>query len=152
MTRDLESTWDRLRAFPGVVVGKGATEQEVASAESALGLRIQGPYREFLLRFGWARIIREEFFGLGQDVPPGLNVLEISLRERNKSQPRLRKEYIPVRHDGGGNFDCIYVGAIRGLENPMILWEREEGAQQTPEQTAADFSEWLWVRLNELEE
>jgi hypothetical protein len=125
-------------------VGKGATQAAIEAAEQSLGVRISGDYRRFVEEYGWGGAGHVELYGLGDDVPPHLNVVNITQSERADMFPRLRSELLPIMNDGGGNLYCLDTNT----EGPVVvLWDHEGTADQVPSVEAANFSSWLAARL-----
>ena len=79
----------RLERHPSRVLGHGVAEAEIDAAGTHLGLPLTGGYRRFLLRFGWGGVGAFELFGLGVDVPPYLNLVELTRSEREEVRPAL---------------------------------------------------------------
>lgn len=122
---------------------QGAAEELIVDAEAALG-QLPVDYRHFLSAFGYASVGPDEIYGLGPDVPPYLNVLEITLAERRDS-PNFPSEGIVIFNDGGGN---LYF--LRNLkdeaDSPVFVWFHDD-----PEDIQIDsssFSEWLLGKLS----
>ncbi|MFL5320099.1 MAG: SMI1/KNR4 family protein [Myxococcaceae bacterium] len=147
-----DSVFERLLRLEGVQLGAGATEAELSEAEKKLQLTFSGGYRAFLIRFGWMRFQREEVFGLGADVPPELDLVSVTQRERTRAPPQLRREFTPVKYDGWGNFLCLAPLRPHEKEARVVLWEKEEGAQQVPEELAGSFGAFLSAVLDEIQE
>lgn len=138
---DLEK---QILAFPrGYVSGVGVTDIDIKGAEGVLGLKINGSYRLFLLRFGWIDIATMELFGLGKDVPPYLNLVTITLSERSEAHPALSPLLLPVFNDGGGNLYCLDSSTENLDEYPVVFWDHELGPSQKPDFVSSSFSEWL---------
>jgi cell wall assembly regulator SMI1 len=138
-----EDVLSRLAAHPASAVGQGAPEAQIANAERQLGVRFDQCYRYFLARCGWATLGSSEFFGLGDDVPPYLNLVGIVESERNEAHPPLPPTLIPLKNDGGGNLYCIDAGRSDTGGSPVVFWDHELGAKQQPEAVAPDFAGWL---------
>lgn len=104
-------TFDELRALLVEVgpleVGKGAPTAAIEAAEKALGIFIRGDYRRFLEHFGWGGVGGIEVYGLGDDVPRHLSLVNITRSERSEMFPRLRPELLPIMNDGAGNLYCL---------------------------------------------
>lgn len=120
--------------------GQGASEAEIAQAESALNLPIRGDYREFLRTFGWGGVGSHELYGLGQDVPEHLNLIAITQSERTEMLPRLNAHLLPIMNDGAGNLYCIDAAADCA---PIVFWDHTLTADQIPERRASGFATWL---------
>jgi hypothetical protein len=141
---------DRLTKAEKSGFGAGATAQEISAAEQLLGIRIGGSYREFLKQFGGGGVGHIEIFGLGLRVPPYLNLVSVTQRERHELQPSLRRELIPIMNDGAGNLYCLDTRVSD--EPPIVYWDHSAGADQRLEVDSADgFAAWLMKRLDQLE-
>jgi SUKH superfamily protein len=129
-----------LKAF-----GRGASEQEIHAASTRLGVNLVGGYRRFLQRFGWGGVGSLELFGLGPDVPPHLNLVDLTESERTEMRPALPSHLIPFMNDGGGNLYCL--DSRRNGEPPVVFWDHTASEEQEPEFTAPDFVSWMaeWI-------
>lgn len=103
----------------------GAKSDEiVASAEKALGLKFPPSYKEFLLSFGCGDISGQEFYGVVNSdfVNSGIpDAVWLTIRERSDSQ--LPKRLVIVGAQGDGAYyalDCGRVG--EDGECPVIIW------------------------------
>lgn len=76
-----------LREMPGLCVGCGASEKEIAQAESRLGVRFADEYREYLEHCGMAQMHGRELTGIG--VVEHLDVIGVTqeCREYNQGIP-----------------------------------------------------------------
>lgn len=128
--------------------GQGASEEQLVAAERELGLKISGGYRKFLKRFGWLGIGPTEVYGLGTGVPKHMDLVNITLSERTEMRPRLRQSLIPLMNDGGGNLFCIDATSVEGESQPVVFWDHDLDVDQTPEQVAPSFEDWLHERLS----
>lgn len=138
----------RILAFPErFTSGKGAAVAEIEDAEHQLGLKITGGYREFLLRFGWMDIGLVELFGIGEDIPPYLNLVIVTLSERSEMRPNLALMLLPFHNDGFGNLYCLDMAASVGDEHPVVFWNHECGSGQIPEPVSNSFAEWLSAEI-----
>ncbi|WP_257457244.1 SMI1/KNR4 family protein [Archangium lipolyticum] len=136
---------EMLERNPSKSLGQGACETEIHAANVQLGVTLAGGYRLFLRRFGWGGVGSIELFGLGGDVPPYLNLTEMTRSERADMSPSLSAHLIPLMNDGGGNLYCLD-SRVEG-EPPVVFWDHAAGAQQEPVQVASNFIEWLAARV-----
>ncbi|WP_080682328.1 SMI1/KNR4 family protein [Sorangium cellulosum] len=135
-----EQLAQRIRSNADREVGTGATEEDIAAAEQALGIPLRGGYRDFLRSFGWGGVSHFELYGLGADVPQYLHLVSITQSERRTMTPRLPPHLIPIMNDGGGNLFCLNTTIN---EPTIVLWDHEHGEDQQPEWEASTFVEWL---------
>jgi cell wall assembly regulator SMI1 len=126
-------------------VGRGATDGEIASAESSLGVRFPESYKAFLATFGWARIHHDALYGVGPDVPSEYGLVTNVLSERNEAQPLIPHPLVAIMNDGAGNNYCLDTAKLRDGECPVVFWdhEHEDGQGQLPERVAPSFDKWL---------
>ena len=96
-----------LQEHPSRRFGAGASDDEIGQAEIALEVEFPDSYRLFLAEFGWGGAGDFDLFGLGTDVLPGLNVVEVTISERSQMMPLTPKHLVPVMNDGGGNLYCL---------------------------------------------
>ena len=123
--------------------GQGASETEIQTAQSALGVTFPESYLAFLRRFGWARFSTERLYGLGKDAPPYLELVKVARSERTEAVPPIPMRLIPIMNDGAGNHFCIDSSVRRGGENPVVFWDHELGTDQEIDFVSTDFAEWL---------
>lgn len=146
----LEEMRQRVSTFADKECGRGATEAEVAAAESSLGNSFPKSYRHFLRCFGWARFSHEELYGIGSDVPTGLNLVRNALAERQEMAPAMPRYLVPVMNDGAGNHYCLDTGSLATGECPIVFWDHEQGGEQKPQFIAESFDVWLLELLQML--
>lgn len=138
-----------LRTRAAVVVGTGASDLSVAAAERALGLVFPRSLREYLRRFGHLVIGHFELFGLGEGIPPFLDLVKMTQCERTESGCPVPVDLVPLLNDGGGNLYCI---GTRGASTGKIyFWDHEAGPGQEPDEWAGSLEEWLGELLDETE-
>lgn len=128
-------------------VGKGATQATIAAAERALGISIRGDYRRFVEEYGWGGVGHIELYGLGDDVPRHLNLVDITTSERTEMSPRLGAELLPIMNDGGGNLYCL---DMKTKGPGVVFWDHEGASDQNPSVEAAEFSTWFASKLGEI--
>jgi hypothetical protein len=138
---------ERLHRNPANSLGRGVTDAEINIASFELGVELNGGYRLFLKRFGWAGIGSIELFGLGTDVPPYLNLTAMTRSEREDTHTALPTHLVPLMNDGGGNFYCLDTRVPE--ESPVVFWDHTAGARQEPRVVAADFTHWLTTRVEQ---
>lgn len=138
---------EKLERIPSKHFGQGASEAEINTASTQLGINLAGGYRLFLLRFGWGGFGSIEIFGLGADVPPYLSLTEMTRSEREEMSPRLPSHLVPLMNDGGGNLYCLD-SRVEG-EPPVVFWDHTAGEQQEPTKVTSDFMVWLAERVRE---
>jgi hypothetical protein len=148
MSMTFEQLKTLLEQFGALEVGKGATKAAIEAAERALGIAIRGDYRRFVEEYGWGGVGCMELYGLGDDVPRHLNLVDITTSERTEMSPRLRTELLPIMNDGGGNLYCLDT-RTEGPE--VVFWDHEDTPNQDPSVEASDFSEWLASKLTEMQ-
>lgn len=131
------------------IFGRGASEHEIHVASTRLGVNLSGGYRLFLQRFGWGGVGSFEFFGLGLDVPPYLDLVAIAESERTEMRPALPAYLIPLMNDGGGNLYCL---DSRDVGEPaVVFWDHTAGEEQAPQRVAPDFVSWVAERMEHLD-
>ena len=132
-------------------VGSGASGEAVAAAERTLGVQFPKDYAVFLQTYGWARLICDELYGIGESVPLHLNVITNAIREREDFRPYMPEHLLPVLSDGAGNHYCLDVSQIASGACPVVFWDHDEGETQTPNTVGSSFSDWLVERVTEQE-
>lgn len=131
-----------LRDAAHAETGTGVDVASVAAAEAQLG-SFPSDYKEFLENFGWLSLGHREIFGLGDDVPPYLDVVRVTLSERSEPGEPIPATAVALMNDGAGNifyFDCA---AVATGDAPVLLWDHEGGSSQAPTVVAPSFSAWL---------
>ena len=111
-----DARWDTIRAFveqaraDGHDAGSPVGDAQIEAAERELGA-FPEPYRRFVREFGWLEIAGCTVYGLGDDVPPFLDVVRETLAERQDFEPGLDDGYIAIGPDGAGNLWCVETAA-----------------------------------------
>lgn len=136
-----------LRRVRDLECGEGATEEQILRAERTLSLKFPESYRRFIRTYGWASFGSYEVFGLGKDIPKHLDLLTITLWERNESGNPLPLWLLPIYNDGGGNLVCIDCreGQSQGT---VIAWYHDE-LSEGPDQIGRSFDDWLYHAIKE---
>jgi len=137
-----------LLSFESRDLGTGASDDEIAAAEQALGVRIEGGYRQFLTQFGWGGVEDVELFGLGAGVPPFLDLVRLTKSGRSETQPYLPHHLLPVMNDGAGNQYCLDTRVAD--EPPIVCWSHEAGTDQTPDVESRSLTSWLGRLLDDI--
>jgi hypothetical protein len=138
----------RLRSFRGAEFGKGATPREIDLAARRLGVVFPRNYRTFLELFGWASIGGLELYGLGEDVPAHLNLVEVTLSERTGMRPRMPHHLVPLANDGGNHY-CLGADACEERERPVVFWDHALREGQDPALVGRSLEAWLSAELDE---
>ena len=141
--RELISTIDQ---FQNKELGKGVSADEIQRAEVDLGVTFPNSYREFLLRFGWARFAHDDLCGLGADLPDYRDVVKHTKFERmmNRGMPPA---LVTLMADGAGNHYCLDTRAITSGECGVVFWDHE---CMKSDPAAEAFVPWLRQRLSRL--
>jgi len=135
--RELRET---LRLGDGSELGAGASAFRVREAEDAIGI-LPETYRSFVLEYGWACLGPYEIYGLGDDIPPHLDLVTVTLSERHDGG--LSPDLIPIMNDGGGNLFCVEAVLAVGLSGSIKFWDHETRSQVALAEGIVDFSDWL---------
>ena len=140
----------RLRTHPNQSFGSGTDEAEIRYAEKTLGVRLPNSYKSFLRKFGWGGVEHFEIFGLGPGVPEYLNVVKITVSEREDMRPAIPSQLVPIMNDGFGNHYCLETSRVSGNECNVVIWNHELPNNQAPEFVAKSFADWLNGLLDDL--
>jgi hypothetical protein len=124
-------------------VGVGATQREIDAAESALGVRFPQSLRAFLARFGFLVIGHHELYGLGKGVPPFLDIVRMTISEREASGLPLPANLLALENDGGGNLFTLDVRDESPNDAPVVFWHHELGPKQEPAMISPSLAQWL---------
>jgi cell wall assembly regulator SMI1 len=139
----------RISNFSDKLTGTGASPDDIAEVEKQLGVRLPASYRDFLGTYGWARFAFNEFYGIGADVPPHLQLSTNTIAERTAMQPPMPHSLIPVLNDGAGNHYCLATNQISDGECPVVFWDHDNGPDQETTKEGRSFGEWLIKFLDE---
>jgi hypothetical protein len=148
---DVHAVCARLFATANKRVGRGVPQTQVAELENRLGVRLPASYKVFLQTFGWLEIGSYEVFGWGEDVPPHLDVLQITEWERHESGVPLPYSLVPIYNNGAGDLECLATHLMFRNECPVVAWYHEEGNAQEPDIIAESFTDWLEQKLNSVQ-
>lgn len=130
-------------------VGTGASLDAIEEVERVLGVQLPSDYETYLRTYGWARLIYDELYGLGESVPTHLNLVTNTVRERTDFRPYLPKHLIPVMPDGAGNHYCLDLSNSDSGKCPVVFWNHDEGEQQIPRIVGPSFSDWIVDHVTE---
>jgi cell wall assembly regulator SMI1 len=130
-------------------VGSGASAEAVQAVEQTLGVQFPKDYDAFLQKYGWARLMYDELYGVGDSVPEHLNLITNTVRERTDFRPYLPKYLVPVLADGAGNHYCLDLSKADSGTCPVIFWDHDEGETQTPKVVGPSFSDWIVEHVTE---
>ncbi|HOF18852.1 MAG TPA: SMI1/KNR4 family protein [Phycisphaerae bacterium] len=141
-----------LRRLSRGACGKRADAQTVRDAEKALRVSFPEDFKAFLSAVGWCSVGHLEFFGLGRDVPPHLDLVRVTEMERRTRHPSLRADLIPLMNDGAGNLPSLATAESNGESCPVVFWSHDDpnGENQEPMRIAPDYLTWLSRMLDDL--
>lgn len=128
----------RARAY---APGRGATEAEIAAAESEFGVSFPDSFIQREL--GWAEVGGSRIYGLGADVPPSLDLVRANVSERTELRPRLPAHLVALCKNGAGDHYSLDTRRPVDEECRVMLWAHEDGENQRPALEAANFTSWL---------
>lgn len=124
-------------------LGTGASSSEIAEASCLLNVEFPTSYRIFLEKYGWARLIYDELYGVGRHVPRHLDLVAVTLAEREKFSPILPRHLIPILPDGSGSHYCLDTSKSSQGECPVVFWDHNANEEQVPEVVDRDFGSWI---------
>jgi hypothetical protein len=133
----------RLRLTAGDMVGVGATSEVIEAAEARLAVRFHPSLRTYLARFGWMEVGHRELFGLGDGVPPHLEVVSLTISERTEVGAPLPGRLVPIFNDGGGNLYCVVCDAGAPDDGAIVFWDHDPPGHADPVIVARDLVIWL---------
>jgi hypothetical protein len=140
---------DTIRGLEDAETGAGVGDDAVYAAEETLGRFPEG-YRRFVREFGWLNAPGVEVFGLGEDVPFHLDLLQNARWEREQSGNPIPASLVPVYNNGAGDLLCFDTReTARTRESPMFFWRHEDGPDQDLSSEAPSFSDWLLEKLTQ---
>lgn len=124
-------------------VGTGAAAELIRAAEQVLGVQFPKDYITFLRKYGWARLMYDEMYGVGESVPDHLNLITNTVRERTDFRPFMPKYLVPVLGDGAGNHFCLDLSKVGSESCPVVFWDHDEVESQSPKTVGPSFSDWI---------
>lgn len=128
--------------------GRGATEAQVRDAESRLGVDLPASYRRFLTTLGWAETDDFVVYGLGDDIPPLLDlVVNTDLERSDDPGSSMPPHLIPICPDGTGNHECLDTSREIQGDCPVAYWGRTPGRAYGSRPVAPSFAAWLESRF-----
>ncbi|MCY3772043.1 MAG: SMI1/KNR4 family protein [Gemmatimonadetes bacterium] len=140
----------RLGDYKYQSLGSGVDEVAIQRAEKVLEVQLPRSYKEFLRRFGWGGVGHWELYGLGSDVPEYLDLLRMTLSEREEMRPRVPFHLVPIMNDGYGNHYCLDTNKVKGDECPVVFWDHDLPENQDPKFVSNGFVMWLNKLLDDL--
>lgn len=118
--------------------------------KEALGVRFPLAYRTFLRELGvthWPR----EIYGIVEGKSRYYNVVTNTLSERTEVEPELPLHLVALSPDGWGNHYCLDASDPCGSDCPVVFWNHELDADQTPKRVSSNFLDWLRSEIEEEE-
>jgi cell wall assembly regulator SMI1 len=135
-------------AYEQMSQGVAATEKEIESAESELGITFPLELKAYLIVFGHLEIGHHELYGLGLNIPDYLSIVKETLLERHQFRPHIPVHLLPIQNDGAGNHYCLDLSV--GIEDPpIVFWNHDGDETQTPDVVSSSFTSWLLEVANE---
>lgn len=106
-----------------ITVGLPQLDSSIDEAERRLRVRFSASYREFLRRWGWMRLGRTAYFGLGTTAE---NVLTET--ERARRNFGVTSNFVLIADHGGDELACLDLSALGSdAECPMVMWNCTHG-------------------------
>lgn len=129
----------------------GVSQDVVDSAKKELGFNFPIDYVEYLTRLGCGFASSEDFIGLGGEHHIDLVHTYNRLRELTK-HTQLPVNFIPLKSDGYGNYECIDVGNSSENKSLIVFWLHDGGDEQDCEMISNGFWEWFIQELKSIQE
>lgn len=130
-------------------LGSGTDDISIKQAETVLKVQLPGSYKQFLHKFGWGGIGNWELYGLGSDVPEYLDLVHMTVSEREEMRPGVPVHLVPIVNDGLGNHYCLDTNKVKDNDCPVVFWDHELTENQDPKFVSKGFVEWLSSLLDE---
>jgi hypothetical protein len=131
-----------------ILVHRGASEEEIASAERELGAALPGDYREFVRRWGWAELGYNDVLGLGPDADTGTSAVynTTTMCDPEEEDGSWPSAHIVIYNVGNG--DVCYLRTPQPYRGrvPVVRWDHELGEHTV---CALSFEEWLHATLRD---
>jgi hypothetical protein len=132
-----------LRAAPDVEHGAGASEQDLAELRQ-LFTPLPPDFDAYLRRYGWIRIGSVELFGLGEDVPSYLDIIERCLAMRaGQLGWELPPEFLCFGESGAEWIYCLWAAPAGATRVVMLDLDEATGQVQVIESEFATWSEFV---------
>lgn len=129
----------------------GVSLEVVKSVEKKVGLQFPTDYVEYLTQLGCGYASSEDFIGLGGE--PHLDVVRSYVRLREPSKhTQLPVNFIPIKPDGYGNYECIDLGKSSEEKSAVVFWIHDGGEEQNCEVISNGFWEWFIKELESIQE
>ena len=128
------------KARGGVVqAGGGVSRDVIARAESEIGAFPQD-YRRFLAEFGCMTIGAREIFGLSNEIAHYMDVVKMTLIERQDSTG-FSARGIVIMNDGGGNLHYLDGSTQGRVGSPVRVFHHDDPGDV--ETVALNFADWI---------
>jgi antitoxin YobK len=132
--------------------GTGAPPEQIRDAEAKLGLALPASYRRFLESLGWAETDDFVVYGLGDDLPPLLDlVVSADLERSDDPDSAMPPHLLPICPDGMGNHECLDTSKEHAGDCPVVYWGRTTGRAIGMRPSAPTFAAWLAARFADAE-
>ena len=131
-----------LASHAGERTVRPASEDAIANAEKVVQRPFPDSYKWFLRNVGYTSW-PEMIYGVGDDLRPGQTIVRATQREESLAEPPLQAHLVPISPDGWGNHFCLDTSQIHDGDCPVVFWDHEAGADQTPPVVASGFYSWL---------
>ena len=133
-----------LQDFQGEIGhGPGATADEIAGCERALGVQFVGSFADYLQTYGWLSVGADEIYGVGAKIRLWCRLEAMTLSERTEMYPPLPPYLVAFFNDGFGNHACLDTRDVVDGEHRVVFWNHEAGPDQSPKRIADSFGDWL---------
>jgi len=119
----------------------GCTDREIGKLESKFGVRLPGPYRKFLSRFGRDKNASPALSGSDYFVPVLFKLrgwAEELLQESGSHFQFHPQDFVVLMHQG---YQFLYFRADGANHDPPVFYYLEN--QKQPEQKFGSVSDWL---------
>lgn len=110
---------------PNIFHGNGISEKSILISEKKLGSILPISYKSYLCDFGWLSFDSFEIYGLGEKIPPHLDLVKQNLKIHNLYNGILPKELIIFYEYGNGDYNCF--NTLKNIlgESPIVTWNHE---------------------------
>lgn len=130
---------------------EGVSPDVVNLVEKELGFNFPIDYVEYLTKLGCGFASSEDFIGLGGE--PYLDMMRSYNRLREPSKhTQLPVDFVPLKSDGYGNYECIDIGNSSEDKSLIVLWLHDGGDEQNCEVISNGLWEWFIKELESVRE
>ena len=124
--------------------GIGVEESTIELAEHTMEVTFPDDLKQYLKAYGWITFGNIELFGLGENIPLHLNLVQNYKEET--TQGDLPKDLIPFHNNGAGDLTCVRSvkeNNSRSESKVVVYWHEDSAIEEQKE----IFLSWIVDRI-----